>query len=295
MKKNMIFIVFLLMCTLGIFGCAKKENTDDPKKNSAEEHTQTENVKIIKEDEIQSGNESEKELEKEPEQESEDPTVEPDIQMPEKKGILIALDPGHQGPNVDMSAQEPNAPGSEIMKTKAAGGTAGSFTGIPEYQLNLDIALMVRDCLTAQGYDVIMTRENNDTAISNAERATLANEAGADISVRIHANGSGDPGVNGALVLIGSAENPYVGGVYDSSYRLAETILNAYCNLTGMQNLGIQLNDTMTGINWSQIPVVILEMGFMTNQQDDTNMADAAYRETMVNGIVEGINAYYGF
>lgn len=295
MKKNMIFIVFLLMCTLGIFGCAKKENPDIPQKDSAEEHTQTEKVKIIKEDEIQSGNESEKELEKEPEQESEDPMVAPDVQMPEKKGILIALDPGHQGPNVDMSAQEPNAPGSEIMKTKAAGGTAGSFTGIPEYQLNLDIALMVRDCLTAQGYDVIMTRENNDTAISNAERATLANEAGADISVRIHANGSGDPGVNGALVLIGSAENPYVGGVYDSSYRLAETILNAYCNLTGMQNLGIQLNDTMTGINWSQIPVVILEMGFMTNQQDDTNMADAAYRETMVNGIVEGINAYYGF
>ena len=45
-----------------------------------------------------------------------------------------------------------------------------------------------------------------------------------------------------------------------------------------MQNLGIRCNDTMTGINWSQIPVVILEMGFMTNQQDDTNMSDATYR-----------------
>ena len=54
-------------------------------------------------------------------------------------------------------------------------------------------------------------------------------------------------------------------------------------------------NDTMTGINWSQIPVVILEMGFMTNQQDDTNMSDATYRELMVDGIVDGINAYYGF
>lgn len=53
--------------------------------------------------------------------------------------------------------------------------------------------------------------------------------------------------------------------------------------------------DTMTGINWSQIPVVILEMGFMTNQQDDTNMSDATYRELMVDGIVDGINAYYGF
>lgn len=95
--------------------------------------------------------------------------------------------------------------------------------------------------------------------------------------------------------LIGSAENPYVGGVYEESYRLAETILNCYCSASGMQNLGIRCNDTMTGINWSQIPVVILEMGFMTNQQDDTNMSDATYRELMVDGIVDGINAYYGF
>ncbi len=45
------------------------------------------------------------------------------------------------------------------------------------------------------------------------------------------------------------------------------------------QTRGIQVNDTMTGINWSKIPVIILEMGFMTNQQDDLNMADSAYRQ----------------
>ena len=61
-----------------------------------------------------------------------------------------------------------------------------------------------------------------------------------------------------------------------------------------MQNLGIQTNDTMTGINWSKIPVVILEMGFMTNEQDDNNMADESYREKMAEGITAGINAYYG-
>ena len=61
-----------------------------------------------------------------------------------------------------------------------------------------------------------------------------------------------------------------------------------------MQNLGIQVNDTMTGINWSKIPVIILEMGFMTNEQDDRNMADASFREKMADGIVNGINVYYG-
>ena len=71
--------------------------------------------------------------------------------------------------------------------------------------------------------------------------------------------------------------------------------MNSYCSSTGMQNLGIRCNDTMTGINWSRIPVVIIEMGFMTNEQDDINMADDSYRELMVNGITEGINAYFGF
>ncbi len=212
---------------------------------------------------------------------------------PVKKGILIAIDPGHQGESVDMGALEPEAPGSDSMKMKATGGTSGQYTGVPEYQLNLDISFALRDALEAQGYDVLLTRENNETAISNAERAMLANDAGADVLIRIHANGSEDAGANGALVLIGSQSNAYVGHLYEQSYRLGESVLNAYCNKTGMQNRGIVTNDHMTGINWSQIPVIILEMGFMTNEQDDWNMADAEYRKRMVEGIAEGINTYY--
>ena len=120
-----------------------------------------------------------------------------------------------------------------------------------------------------------------------------ANEAGADIAVRIHANGSEDQAVNGALVLIGSEENPYVGDLYENSLKLGTAVLDSYCQETGMNNLGVQTNDTMTGINWSDIPVIILEMGFMTNEQDDLNMADDDYRIRMAEGIANGIDAYY--
>ena len=94
------------------------------------------------------------------------------------KGILIAIDPGHQSPEIDMSGLEPNAPESGEMKVKATGGTTGVFSGIPEYELNLEISLLLRAELEDRGYDVIMTRENNNTAISNSERARLANDAG---------------------------------------------------------------------------------------------------------------------
>lgn len=218
----------------------------------------------------------------------------PDEEEPIKNGITIEIDPGHQGPNVNMSDTEPNGPGSSTMNQKATGGTSGRFSKLPEYQLNLDVSLALEKSLLAQGYDVVMTRKDNDTAISNKERALLAGEKGADICVRIHANGCDDASVSGALAMVGSKSNPYVGSLYENSNRLASSILDAYCAATGMNNGGVVTTDTMTGINWSKVPVMILEMGYMTNEQDDLNMANAKYQEKMVEGIVNGINEYYG-
>ena len=214
-------------------------------------------------------------------------------EQPEKRDILIAIDPGHQSWEIDMSATEPNAPGSSVMKAKATTGTAGTFSGTYEYDLNLDISLRLRELLEQQGFSTLLTREDNETAISNAERATMANDAGADILLRIHANGSEDPSASGALALVPSADNAYVGSLSAKSADLAQTILSAYCEATGMKNLGLQYNDTMTGINWSAQPVVILEMGFMTNEHDDLAMAQDAFRQTMAEGIAEGVNAYF--
>ena len=220
--------------------------------------------------------------------------AEKEEETPKSNGWIVAIDPGHQGPQVDMSEKEENAPGSGEMKAKATGGTTGAYTGLPEYQLNLDVALKVRDLLEERGYQVLMAREDNDTAISNKERAQLANEAGADVCVRIHANGSEDPSVQGALCLVVSPDNPYAGQLYEESNRLAESVLAAYCDATGFANQGVVTNDTMTGLNWSEIPVMILEMGFMTNEHDDTKMADEAFQEQMAKGIADGIDAYMG-
>lgn len=225
--------------------------------------------------------------------EEEDTEEEPNLQSTIFKNHAVAIDPGHQGPHVDMSDTEPNGPGSTEMKAKATSGTSGTYSGQGEYQLNLDVSLKLQQILENRGYRVIMTRTDNDTAISNAERALLATEEGAEIYVRIHANGSDDHNVQGALSMCPSQDNPYVPQLYEDSLRLSETLLESYCAATKFENRGVQFYDNMTGINWSSVPVTILEMGFMTNEHDDLAMADSQFQQTMAEGIADGIDDYF--
>lgn len=209
-------------------------------------------------------------------------------------GLTVVIDPGHQGSWVDMSSQEPMAPGSSQTKAKATSGTQGSYSGIPEYEVNLQVSLALQEELTARGYRVVMTRTDNDTAISNKERAELATSENADITVRIHANGDGDSSVSGALTMAPTASNEYLEQtVIEKSNTLAASILNHYCNATGLGSLGVISADSMTGTNWSTVPVAILEMGFMTNQNDDLYITDISHHQLMAQSIADGIDEYF--
>ncbi|MCD8013124.1 MAG: N-acetylmuramoyl-L-alanine amidase [Lachnospiraceae bacterium] len=276
-----------------MFGCAA----------AAAEADESEGIQVIvlgedlTEPDAESGIEAETELdsesgieaETEPESES-DTVIESET---EKKTYVVVIDPGHQGSWVDMSGTEPIGPGATEMKAKSTVGTEGRYSGVAEYELNLEISLLLRTELEERGYEVILTREDNDTAISNVERATLAYEQGGDIFVRIHANGSDNSSADGALGMVPSPDNPYVGDLSEDSYLLAECILNAYCEKAEFDSLGVQYYDNMTGINWSQIPVMILEMGFMTNESDDLRMTDETVQPLMAEGIADGIDEYF--
>ena len=211
---------------------------------------------------------------------------------PSANAFVVVIDPGHQ--RKGDSTPEPNGPESSTMKARVTGGPSGRTTGVMEYELTLAVSLKLRDELEARGYTVCMTRETHDVNISNMERAQYATSAGADVAVRIHANGVEDSTVSGALALTPSASNPYISHLAEDSQRLSQCILDAYCDATGMRNQGVVTSDTMTGINWSTVPVTILEMGYMTNPSDDTNMEDEAYQEKMIQGIADGIDGYFG-
>ena len=163
---------------------------------------------------------------------------------------------------------------------------------MPEYELNLRIALALKSELISRGYEVVMTREDNDTAISNQERAQLANDSGAEACIRIHANGSDDSSVSGALAMAPSEQNPYVGNLSAESVRLSQCVLDSYCERTGLSNDGVIYADDMTGINFSEIPVTILEMGYMSNESDDLYMTSEENENDMVQGIADGLDLY---
>ena len=135
-----------------------------------------------------------------------------DISLPadfDPNGIVVVIDPGHQGKW--NSGKEPDGPGSSTMKARVTSGCTGVASGVPEYKLVLEISSLLKTELENRGYVVHMTRSSHDVNISNMERAQMANQAEADITVRIHANSFDDAAVNGAETLAPSTSNHYVG------------------------------------------------------------------------------------
>ncbi len=203
----------------------------------------------------------------------------------------VAIDAGHQSKG--NYEKEPIGPGAKQTKPKVSSGTTGVSTGVPEYKLTLTIAKKIKKELINRGYEVIMIRDTHDVNLSNRERAEIANESDADIFIRIHADGSTNPKANGASTLYPSKDNPYVSSISKESKLLSEKIVDSLCKTTGAKNRGAIARDDMSGINWSKVPVSIIEMGFMTNEKEDKLMQKKSYQNKIANGICDGIDAYF--
>lgn len=267
MKKRALLLITLLLSVACLSGCIFDWGKSD-KKN--EEVNVTANTTV----------------------ENTVPVETPGVEEPQPttNGHTIVIDPGHQ--TKDSSETEPVGPGASERKQKDTSGATGVVTGLREYELTLQVSNKLKEELEKRGYNVILTRTQNEGEISCIERAEIANNANADAFLRIHANSVDSSSVSGVMTICQTSSNPYNSNIYGDSKRLSVDVLDEVVSATGARRERVWETDTMTGNNWSKVPVTILEMGYMSNPNEDRLMASDDYQWKIVNGIANGVDRF---
>ena len=284
-KKSLVVSIFIIV-SLMAFGCSNSAAPSDTSsgytKSDSKDKSSNNNQDNSKDNKSQENNSKDNNKSQET----------ANTQTVNKKNgqYVICIDPGHQTKG-DMS-QEPVAPGSSEKKFKVSWGTQGVATKIPEYELTLSASKILKKDLEQMGFKVIMTRETNDVHITNSERAIFANDNNADLVIRIHADGSDDSSTTGASLHIPSQDSQYTSKIYPESNECAK-LISLQMKQDGFKVNSIYQRSDLTGFNWSKVPVVLVEMGFMSNPEEDQKMAETSYQEKMMKSVAEGAQSYF--
>ena len=205
---------------------------------------------------------------------------------------VIVIDPGHSSEIPD--GKVPLGPGSDEMRDADNYGAVSITNGLHEYELVLDVSLMFRDKLEARGYKVVMVRTTNSGKYSCVDRAKVANDNNAAIFLRVHANAAPkDHSKNGAMTICITKDNEFIPAMYKKSRLLSDLILKNYVAAVGCYNEGVWERDDMIANNWSKVPTTLVELGYMTNEREDPLMQTSAYKQKMVSGLLNGVDAYF--
>ena len=203
---------------------------------------------------------------------------------------LVCLDPGHGTPPAIGRQVEPIGPGSHVMKIKDGGGARG------EAAVALAIARRARKLLLARGYRVAMTRTGPTIRLGNGNgniaRARFCNRRHAALMVRIHADGSTDRSLHGVSTLVPGWHRGWTDDIYARSLRAGRALQKAVVRSTGAADRGIVQRSDLTGFNWANVPVVLVETGFLSNPTEARRLHTAAYQQRVARGLTAGVAAF---
>jgi N-acetylmuramoyl-L-alanine amidase len=203
--------------------------------------------------------------------------------------FVVCVDPGHQ--ERSDSTPEPIGPGSKETKPSVTGGTTGVETRLAEYEAVLQISMNLKKRLEAQGVKVVMTRTTNDVNLSNSQRAAIANKAHADLFVRVHADGNPSSELAGISTLY-PGPNRWTRPIVAESKRAAKSVQHSVVVETGAIDRGAVPRTDLSGFNYSKVPAVLIECGFMSNPVEDRLLASPHYQDKLASGIASGVVAY---
>ena len=253
--KKLKLAIYLLTLVFALTGCKKdvhvKTISEIKQMNKSQKQKSQKNKKRVKKSENTklTGTESS------PVPEDETTDNEQENQTVTDKKVIV-LDPGHSA--VVATGTEPLGPGSSEQKAADASGTRGISSGVPEYELTLNISVQLKEVLEQRGYQVVLTRESNNVPISCVQRAEVANNLNADVYVRIHANGSENSNAKGAMTICTTPNNPYNASIYGESKALSEAILDKYCEVTGCNKEFFWYTYSLRVYNLCNVPLKIV-------------------------------------
>lgn len=165
------------------------------------------------------------------------------------------------------------------------------INGVDEKDVNLKIALKLKKILEEQGMTVIMTREDeNSLADSKSEdmqkRVAMINEGKPALAVSIHQNSYPSEEVHGAQVF-------YYTNSTDGE-RAARIMQEALLDVDSDNKRKEKANDTYYMLKRTEVPVIIVECGFLSNQSEAKLLATEEYQERLAQAIAKGIIDYIG-
>lgn len=283
-KKNLKIVVPIIIVIMAVvIGGVAFIKLNASSKAKSEDTVKTENP-VINETEVE-------EIAKEEDNhsnlnvEAEDKEKVKESEAPIKKKIVV-LDPGHSS-NGNRD-QEKLSPDSNTMKIKDPGGAQGSVTGTPEYVVAMSVTLKLKVLLEQNGITVIMTKTQDIESPGNIDRAEVGNKNNADLSLRIHCDSADSKSAKGASMLV-PAPVGYAKDISEVSKKYGGIILNDLVASAGMYNRGVIERSDLTGFNWSKVPVVLVEMGFMSNPEEDKLLNSEEYQNKLAEGLCNGI------
>ena len=282
----------LILCVLLLTGCARSELMAPNDENSVSSQQTTVEKDVLSEEcTLGDPTSDEKVMESIEEMPTSDATSSDAVTLP-LSGHIICIDPGHcVTPLSGKGMTGPISPLSDAVKPLYTEGTEG--IGLTEEKLNLIVGLKLRTALEDLGAVVLMTREVSEITITGIQRCEIANEGGADVNIHIHADGIDDTSVHGVCVLVPSGDLLGTPSIVPESVRLGKLMVDCVAEETGAKNRGISPRSDMTGFNFSEVPSVLIEMGFMTNPDEDTLLETDEYQNLIVNGIVRALLLWF--
>lgn len=208
-----------------------------------------------------------------------------------KNNITIVIDPGHS--TSSSNEKEPNSPDSKEMKLKDTSGATGINSKVPEYSITHGVSLELEKILKKEGYNVILTKREPSTKLSNIERTQIANKNHANLMIRIHCDGVDSPKARGTSILVPAVKGYITPELAKISSSYGEKIIDNYTKYTGLKNRGVVVRSDLTGFNWSKVPIVLIELGFISNPKEDSYLSDKNNYTKIATGISNGINACF--